>query len=328
MALRQTRGWVRPIEGHAVGIRRDREQRCCRGCAVGRRVQRKEFGVPANRSRTERWRESLDQIRSRGGGIEIAPVGPDAGLGDAVDLVCRVRVVDFRDGVIAVEPPAVAGTPVQLQAGDTVVGVITVGQNRWMFRSRVESVAGRGHASVVRLAEPDQVERCRRADPYRVSTASLSLPAVECWPLLDPTTVVAAEMASRSLVRDSIARGTRATDEPDAALVLPEVGPKFEARLMNIGGGGFGLVVEPEHASALQNARLVWTRLWLAPQIPEPVGLTARIAHSHMDSTQQRYAGCAFEFTFNPSHKQFVVETVTRFLSSRLGRAPRFNNAA
>lgn len=279
--------------------------------------------MPANRSRTDRWRESLDQIRARGGGIEIAPVAPDAAMGDAVDLVCRVRVVGFGGGTIEIEPPAVAGSPLPLAEGDTVVGVITVGQNRWMFRSHVSSIAGRGHAAVVRLAEPDRVERCRRADPYRVATAKLNLPSVECWPLLDPTTVVAAELASRSLVRDAIASGVAAREIGAATLVLPEVGPKFEARLMNIGGGGFGLVVPPEHGAAAENARLIWARLWMTPEVPEPVGLTARIAHSHLDSTQARHVGCAFEFAFNPGHKAFVVETVTRFLSSRLGRAPR-----
>lgn len=276
--------------------------------------------MPAHRSRTERWQECLEQILSRGGGIEIAPARAMDANGQSADLLWRVRLISIEPEALLVERPTVAGAPVPLSAGDAVVGVMTIGQNRWMFATTVErAIASEGRGpGVLSLRAPERVERCRRSDPYRVSTAAVNLPRVECWPLLDPTTVVAAEMATRSLVRESLRTGEAGGGE---AVVLPEVGPLFEARLMNIGGGGLGLVVESEHASALERSRLIWMRLWLTPEVPEPIGLTARVAHSHLDSTQQRYAGCAFEFTFNPGHKAFVVDAVGRFIAARLGRS-------
>ena len=46
-----------------------------------------------------------------------------------------------------------------------------------------------------------------------------------------------------------------------------------------------------------------------------PIAITARLAHTHIDSGQNLYAGMAFEFHFNPAHKQFVVEQICRYVT-------------
>ena len=53
----------------------------------------------------------------------------------------------------------------------------------------------------------------------------------------------------------------------------------------------------------------------LTPHIKAPIAITARVVHTHLDSSQNLYAGVAFDFAFNPSHRDFVVDQVTRYVS-------------
>jgi len=158
--------------------------------------------------------------------------------------------------------PAAFGQTIPLPSGAAIVGAMSIGQNRWMFHSRVigiERIADRSTraAAGLRLHAPDRVERCLRRDAYRVSTASLSLPPVECWPLLDPTSAIAAEVANRALVRElERAPEGDTSDPPASSWTLPEVGAKFEARLANVSGGGLGLVASCDFAVACESAVL------------------------------------------------------------------------
>jgi hypothetical protein len=284
--------------------------------------------VPASRSRTERWRDSLRQVHERDGALEISiptsrpATAPGAGGGvqtesgwHGADLIWRVRILSLSDAEILVEQPSAAGAWIDLHAGTRLIGVIAIGQNRWMFHTRVISPGpGSGRACPVRtlrLSMPTNVERCQRRNFFRISTAELSLPVVECWPLLDPGTVAPAELANRAHIQDLLDSGSapRSTEE---SFILPEVGPKFTARLMNIGGGGAGLIINPSDAGAADRARLYWMRLDLTPHVPAPIGITARLVHTHVDSTQSVYAGMAFDWSFNPPHRDFVVEQICR----------------
>ncbi|MEL7472884.1 MAG: flagellar brake protein [Planctomycetota bacterium] len=235
---------------------------------------------------------------------------------DGADLLWRVRILDLDDERIVLERPTIAGGTVKLRPGTPLVVVMSIGQNRWMFRSVViggpegESDHGRLHMTM-----PEVVERCARRSFLRVTTAQLQLPTVECWPLLDPTTVVTAERANRAQV-------TSGKPSENDHLVLPEVGPKFQARLMNVSGGGVGLLVDPTEAAGLDRARMLWMRVALTPIISEPIGLTARVVHTHIDSSQNRYAGCAFEFAFHPEHREFIVGQISEYVSRLATSAP------
>jgi hypothetical protein len=281
--------------------------------------------VPANRSRTERWRECLDQIHERGGALEIALAGP-AGTGAGLpnpgsSLIWRVRILGISEEEILVEAPCALGQSVRLNENVPLLAIMSIGQNRWMFHTRTmgyarASAPGSREPAGLRLRMPDAVERCQRRNFYRISTAELSLPRVECWPLLDPSSVVAAEVANRAQIASlQDADGIGAVPATDAA-ILPEVGPSFKAKLVNIGGGGAGLVIDHADASAVDRPRLFWLRVDLTPQIPAPLGLTARLVHTHVDSGQNLYAGLAFEFGFNPSHRDFIVEQICRYAAA------------
>lgn len=293
--------------------------------------------MPASRSRTERWRDSLQSICERGGGIEFsiartlpyepAIEGAESGSRVAPDLMWRVRVLQLTEEEILIERPNAMGHPVTIEDGLELIAVMSVGQNKWMFHTRKLGQADgpspfHATAQGLRLAMPTRVERCHRRDFLRISTAELHLPRVECWPLLNPTSVGPAELANRTMIQELERSGRpfTLTAEADTAL-LPEVGPPFEASLMNIGGGGAGLLFSKSDASAAERSRLLWMRLHLMPLIPAPLGVTARLAHKHMDSAQNLIAGAAFEFTWNTSHRDFVVEQITRFVGRAQARA-------
>lgn len=254
----------------------------------------------------------LDTIAQRGGGIEIALARDATDPQRAPDLMWRVRLAQSADDGLVVEAPAAAGKGIMLDQGVHLVGVMTVGQNRWMFRTKVLEARG----GTLRLAQPAHVERCARREFLRVSTAELRLPRVECWPLLDPLSVIPAEAANRE--RILVAQGATPSHSEPSDDLLPEVGPKFPASLMNMGGGGVGLVVAKDDASAANSARLLWLRIDLRPDIASPIAMTAKVVHTHLDSAQNLYLGAAFDFDFNPAHRAFVVDQISRYVRRAL----------
>lgn len=292
--------------------------------------------MPASRSRTDHWQDCLRKLHERGGAIEIsisrgpAVAGTIGTLEEGADLVWRVRLLSLSTSEIVVESPAAFGANMDLRTGIDLIGAMTIGQNRWMFRTR--SLAQRGAFTPeghpcrgLVLAAPSGMERCLRRQFYRTSTAGVTLPTVQCWPLLDASTVIAAETANRLAIERSAATpgtpmptGLRlAETEPP---MLPEVGPEFQSHLLNLSGGGLGLRINRKDAGAIERRHHFWLRLDLRPDIALPVAVTTRLAHTHIDSEQNLYAGMAFDFAYNPAHREFVLAVFARYLDSLQSR--------
>ncbi len=280
--------------------------------------------MPATRSRTENWRRSLEQLCERNGSLEIAVAqhfdSQVAGVGDSNHLVWRVRLLHLDDAGILVEQPSTLGQTISLDAGLQLVAVISIGQNRWMFRTTISektrfTLNQRMKMIALRLEWPKKVERCQRRSFYRVATTALNLPNVQLFPLLDPTTVWQAEEDSRARVamsQDALIRGDQF---PNAQPVLPEVGPPIGTKLINIGGGGVGLMAEFEHNSLLNRHRQYWMQLTLPPVLMTPFGVQARLAHTHLDSAQNIYLGIQFEFNQSAGYRSFIVDQVCRYVT-------------
>lgn len=278
---------------------------------------RKATHVPASRSRTERWKDSLHQIAARQGGIEFAIDRDTASPG----VMWRVRLLSLTDSELIIEQPAAAGQPVIIPEGTEITVVIAIGQNRWTFPSRVMGrrpfIAGRHPAIALRM--PEGVERCARREFARAATGSFALPKVECFPLLNPTSVVDAELANRALICELARTNSPWTDAKP--LILPEVGPSFAAQMLNIGGGGLGLLVDRGETSHLGRSPLLWMRVDLRPEIAAPLGITGRVAHTHLDHEQRLHLGLAFDFSFHPGHKEFVIGQITGYVNRLTGGA-------
>lgn len=288
--------------------------------------------MPASRSRTEHWRDSLRKVYERGGALEVCVDRTTDSNDRGSDVVWRVKIVGLTDTTITVEPPAACGSSIPIQPGVRLIGAMVVGQNRWMFHTDSIGLTNGpfpGVRSIV-LRMPDTVERCTRRGFYRISTADLRLPSVQCWPLMDPASVGPAEAANRAQIEGFLTGendGLSAADfaEPPASdsLLLPEVGPMFRAKLLNISGGGLGLLLTPEEARAIEARPFLWLRVDLRPDVPAPVAVTARLAHTHIDSSQSLYAGLAFDFSHNPAHRKFVVDLFTGYTQALMARQPQ-----
>lgn len=282
--------------------------------------------VPASRSRTNEWKRSLQQVFDRGGAIEFAVMRPDAPDDSddphlharGGDLVWRVKVLELGEDAMTVEAPMALGRNIEIEPGIELVGAISIGQNRWMFRTKNlgdaegSSTKSRSHRAL-KLALPEKVRRCQRRAP-RFDTRELQLPEVEVWPLLDPKTVVLAEQA----IAHAWAGMKEGQDVDLSTLqseeIMPTVGPRFNATLMNLGGGGIGLRVEADAAQTLARHRVFWIRMPLTPELEVPVSATGKVVHTHIDSQQRTYAGVAFDFTFNTGHQQIVAEQIQRYI--------------
>jgi hypothetical protein len=283
--------------------------------------------VPANRSRTENWYACLQQIAARGGALEFAFKREETAGVEPTDLLWRCRLLTVTPTELLVEPPAAVGRSFDLKPGTVLVGAMTIGQNRWLFEttvlgSREARLAGAPAGRALTMSMPDQVERCARRSFMRVSTTALNLPNVQCWPLLDPTSVVPAETANRLAILGRMndpAFGPAPTPQESSladSMLLPSVGPSFPAQLMNISGGGLGLLVSQAHRTACDRASYLWLRVDLTPEIPLPMALTVRRSHTHLDAAQNLYLGVAVDFTHHTAHQDFV----SRLLASYVDR--------
>lgn len=287
--------------------------------------------MPAARSRTEHWRDCLHKVFERGGALEVSidrqgptvsgPSTDQASSGS--DVVWRCRIIAINNDHIVVEAPAAFGSSIELRPNLKLIGAMTIGQNRWMFHvNSMGYTEGRGTKRHLMLSLPEDVERCARRSFYRISTADLRLPTVQCWPLLDLSSAIAAEAANREQVRESQRHRTkpmtaRVTDE---AFLLPEVGPNFSAQLLNLSGGGLGLVLKQSDTAALSTRPCLWLMIDLRPDVLVPIAVTARVAHTHVDSSQNLYAGMAFDFSSNPEHRVFVADTISDYIQALQSR--------
>ncbi|HWB19233.1 MAG TPA: hypothetical protein VG711_02950, partial [Phycisphaerales bacterium] len=208
--------------------------------------------------------------------------------------------------------------------GTQLTAVIAIGQNRWMFATSNQELVnmpgpGGRMTQAMRISLPETVERCQRRNFYRVQTASLQLPQLEIWPLLEPRSVVLAERASELRSMESSKQNAEASAPlpkiTDSAFVMPEVGPKFTASMLNIGGGGIGIRVLHTDSQHLVRHKLFWLRIPLAPVMNEPVCATGKLVHTHIESTHDMYGGLAFDFTFNPAHQRFVAQQICRYIA-------------
>ncbi|RMH30339.1 MAG: hypothetical protein D6693_00605 [Planctomycetota bacterium] len=279
--------------------------------------------MPASRSRTENWRRTLQQVCERNGGIEIAiprpgdAAWPNASEQDdaAVNLIWRVRLLAVGNDELVIETPSTLGERIDLRDGLHLIVVFSLGQNRWMFRTRtlgrLRWKLNHHHAvGAVRLRAPERVERCQRRQFYRVSTVGLMLPRADAAPLLNTSSAIAAEKAVQTrieILREGAVAGYVGFEPP---ILLPEVGPAARALLVNVGGGGAGLMAEGDAAGVFDQHRLFWVTLHLMPHLPAPLSVVCRLAHVRIDSEQRRYLGMSFEFGHHPDYKQFVVDTL------------------
>ena len=103
---------------------------------------------------------------------------------------------------------------------------------------------------------------------------------------------------------------------PHSEAVPTAVGPPIRTLLVNLGGGGAGLMVLPQDRGTFESHGLFWLRIRLGGLGPIPIGVAARVRHRHIDSSQRLYAGMQFEFVQKIDHEAFVVDQICRYVAS------------
>lgn len=271
-----------------------------------------------NRSRTERWRDCMDQIRDRGGSLEVSVDLADTQ--GSTNLVWRVRLLDIKDEYLVLEQPVALGQTMRIEPGLRLVVAMSIGQNRWMFRTMSIADPRNNPGGYLYLATPTLVERCQRRDFFRAPTAGFNLPLVQGWKLLDPQTAVAAEVASRIPYEDAgfVPRAEGKGLEAPIAL-MPEVAGAFQGQLVNLGGGGAGLLVPPASRPGFDSSDRYWLRMALGSDMPGPLAITARCVHQHLDSSQNLHLGFAFDFSLHPEHREFIIRQITDYVDRVTG---------
>lgn len=272
-----------------------------------------------NRSRTERWRECLDQIRDRGGSLEVSVDVGDAPELNATNLVWRVRLLAVDNERLVLEQPVALGQTMRLEPGLRLVVAMSIGQNRWMFRTTSVQPSAGDMRGLLHVAAPTVVERCQRRNFFRATTAGFNLPLVQGWRLVDPQTAVAAEIASRIPFEDADSLGQPGVGLESPIALMPEVSGAYQGQLVNVGGGGAGLVVPPASRPSFDSSGRYWLRMALGREMPPPLVVTARCVHQHLDSAQNLHLGFAFDFSLNPEHRDFIVRQITGYVDRITG---------
>lgn len=268
--------------------------------------------MPAQRSRTSGWRRCLQQLVDHKGSLQIA-LAPNGEAGH--DFIWRAKLISTTENEIFVEMPTAAGEPLPLEKGVQLLGIIAIGQNRWMFRTEcLGSKSLRSYSKEgigLKLQMPAAVERCQRRRDYRISTDTLALPTVSSWPLLDPRSVVLPERMCQMRMERFI-HGDSSPSAMQKDDCMPDVGPAFDATIVNIGGGGIGLQVPSGEASGVGRHRLHWLKFPLLGTTGPELCVTAKLMHWHLEAGGTTYLGMMFDFSYNPSHKRFVTQQITR----------------
>jgi hypothetical protein len=276
--------------------------------------------MPARRSRTLNWLDSLHRICERQGPIEItldSAAGAAPNDSASRNLIWRVRVVEVSKDSIVIEQPVAVGAAIPLRDGMPIVGIMSVGQNRWMFHTRILETcrAGRSMSPAYRLAMPSEVERCQRRNFYRISTAELSLPPVEMGMILDLEEARLVEEACRAEINRMLDSGIAGKVGAHPAPMAPPLGDQCTAHMVNLGGGGVGLAVHQDHAHLTDSSKHLWLSIDLCPEIPAPLGVVGRIRHTHAEPGGPIYAGLSFDFAHDGRHERFIAGLLTRFVA-------------
>ena len=243
--------------------------------------------MQTRRSRTEHWRDSLAEVKARGGTIECTLDGEEGGL------TWRLRVWGLSEECVVVEAPTAFGHPLILDPGVRMRGTIAIGQNRWDFSTEVLS----SHGDTLQLKAPSRVRRRRRVARTDLAPCPSGL---KLRPLPSGVTGAAAERAWVAL-----ASGGEAADP---ALVRPVSAPPISVQLANIGVGGVGVIFESSDA-ALAMRRGGW---WIEGDLPGGGTLvaSAELVHRHMQSDRCLYAGLSFRIGAGQRQRRHLSKLV------------------
>ena len=219
------------------------------------------------------WRAAFEKVSDFNGPVELTPTVSDDPV--VPDPVIRSRLMRFDAKGITVERPDDVDDRRALRQGRRVELLLVDGNQRWMA---VTEVVGFGELALnermsvqtVELAAPRSVTSAQRRDYFRVSTAGIRMDPVTLHPAGEPQT-------EEGVMVDGLSK------DP------------FDVAMVNLGGGGMGVRVQPPHV----DAATYFSEFQAVLRLPVPDGglsIPAKVVHRQMSYNGTLYIGFNFEY--------------------------------
>ncbi|MBI1368043.1 MAG: hypothetical protein GC162_05250 [Planctomycetes bacterium] len=274
------------------------------------------------------WEQVFRRIAARSGVIELSRrKTPDAceqmtihheadGSHQVANInTWRVRAFDMDRAAIIVERPWSAKKSITIESDELLDVLMVEGQRRWTFQCVVlgQSMFALNASKKVialRLSRPLKVHDGQRRDFFRVDTAGSPFPSVHLWHLMDIESC--AEYQQYTMLRHRTPESQR---QELKAPTEPPIGEDFAAMVMDVSGGGLGMLLPRTIEWLLPTAPLLWTKITL-PDIEEPLFAVSRVAHWRDENAKLIRVGVCFHFDHFPEYKPFLTDLLSHFTAN------------
>lgn len=254
------------------------------------------------------WPQRLRDLVDRNATLELTPSDTD---GPAVTW--KLRLLGLDEQALVVEKPATAGDAVKLSPRMLLSGAVVDGTQRWTFDTQLIEqtlfdLNATNRIPALRLARPARAKGGQRRQSFRVGLHPDDAPDVKLWRLLDLASCLPAERHNDAQLRR---RGGKITALTTAD--RPQLGPAFDATVVDLSAGGVALLLPRDIESILGDAAFFWLQLAL-PDGDVPLLGVIRPAQWRKEPAAPGRVRVGFCFTFdhNPEHAAVFGDQMSR----------------
>lgn len=233
------------------------------------------------------------------------------------------RLLDFDDRGFLIERPQGKDAIRFMREGSPIFMLLIDGSQRLELASIVTELTRyqlneRMTVAAARLAMPHDVRSAQRRNYFRVMVSGLKL---------NPVTFIPPEVSPEAPAEASPEADPAPPEVSPEAEVRPEPTPEssadapqedqpievrpFEAKLLNLGGGGVGVEAPRWVRQQLPLCDTYHCRLTL-PDIEDVITVVGKVVHCRPQQQDTVYLGVQFEFD-DPAQESAVVDQLVRF---------------
>lgn len=233
------------------------------------------------------WYDTLRELVLRNEPVQATPLAdPQAeldGQAEGADK-CRTLLLSVEeDESLVVALPATAEEAQPLRRAAALDVVTLSGGQRWVGRCRVlgpvyHQLNDQRRVLALRLGPAEHVRSAQRREFFRAETAAIDMAPV---------------------------RLTQVEPKPD------DPAEPFEARLLNLSGGGIGIRLERSSADMICGGRRFACHFQL-PADTEPIDVQVSLVHVEQAHERALYLGMAFDFA-SETQRRRIQDQIVRF---------------
>lgn len=235
---------------------------------------------------TTHWNEIAQHILQRNGAVSLSPLSmEDENHCDALSF--GSRLLDMTDKHLIVEVPNAAIAKQQFQIGAQIYVVMVQRTTRVELRCDVldrikVSINANVQTIGYQLSYPTHVGSAQRRSYFRATVSALPIKPVKFMPL-------------------------------DPVLKHPMQALAFTGNMVNISGGGMGVIVHKEHVPILRDSKFFTCDIHL-PLEDEQIKFSIACQSMHQTAGRKGdvYVGLEFKIT-DPAHKREIVDKLVKY---------------